>query len=372
MRILMLAPWFNVHSTRPLNWLLEEGHEVIFMDARDPYPEGRERYHFIPYPYAEEEVTVAVLREIGEKLAPDIVHVHWVDQRAWHCVRAGLKPLVLSVWGSDVNDQFLPAATPRYREMIGAAIGGADLTVVDAPTMDEKCAALAGREVPTALIHLGLDTHRFSPGYRQEALAWRKRLQIPAEARVFLSQRAWGPSYGHHTLLEGFAAALPRLPEESYLLFKIYNRISYADHKAYEMELRRRAIELGVSGKVRWVEEVSPEALPHIYALSDVVLNYPVKDTIPITFMEAAACGKPVVSVRLPIYAGSFAERFFTLVPPDDPGALADGMVAAIRDAAPDREERLAEARRVVVERYDESVYRRELAASYRALAGRG
>ena len=65
------------------------------------------------------------------------------------------------------------------------------------------------------------------------------------------------------------------------------------------------------------MEEVPFAQLPEIYALADVIINYPSMDTLPVTFMEAAACERPVVTSRLPSYMGTFAERYFLMVEPE-------------------------------------------------------
>src|SRR6266566_5483001 len=166
MRVLMLAPGSWLHSKRTLNCLLESGHEVTFVDGDNPLPEGHQGYTFLPYPRSgrrfykkllgeslgnriAEKLVVAQLRKLWREFRPDVVHVCWLDKRAYQCVQAGLKPLVLSVWGSDLNSQFLSDARPHDVSMIAQALSSADLTVVDAPDMHQKCSVLAGKEIRT-------------------------------------------------------------------------------------------------------------------------------------------------------------------------------------------------------------------------------
>src|SRR5262245_30473793 len=113
MRILMLAPGAWIHSERSVNCLLENGQEVTLVDINNPFPEGRRGYKFIRYPRTGERyyrrfvgsrisdqlslrLTVSQLKMLWRRLKPDVVHVCWLDLRAYHCIEAGLKPLVVS------------------------------------------------------------------------------------------------------------------------------------------------------------------------------------------------------------------------------------------------------------------------------------
>jgi len=120
MKVLMLAPGKSPHSVRPLTHLLEQGCEVILLDKVNPFPGGRKGYTFKNYSIGRKcfhrhfgfklgswlayWVYILPLKRLRKKIQPDITHVHWVDCHAFYCLKAGLKPLVLSAWGSDIND----------------------------------------------------------------------------------------------------------------------------------------------------------------------------------------------------------------------------------------------------------------------------
>src|SRR5262249_51800568 len=223
---------------------------------------------------------------------------------------------------------------------------------------------------PTAFLPLGIDTTLFRPAPAGVVASWRSRLGITDDAIVFMSARAMAPLYGHHGILDAFARACRDSVRPLVLVFKVYNREYYSDGVRYEAALRERANELGVVDRIRWVSEVPYADLPALYSLADAVVNYPSMDGFPVTFLEAAACKCPVISVALPAYAGTFAEELFDLVPPDDIAALA----AAMRAHA-DREKlgaRVEAAREVVEREFDESVSAARLLEHYRRLARAG
>jgi glycosyltransferase involved in cell wall biosynthesis len=385
-RVLMIASVDDVHTLRPLNWLLAKGCQVVFSSGFNPFREGKEGFAFVPFPddrggrvlpkcFGQKIgghlflwIARSRLRLLFRRVRPNIIHVHWVDDRAYYCARAGLRPLVLTVWGSDINRHFLPNADSISRQRVGEALAGADLILVDSADMHEKCSELAGRNVPAQLFPNGIDTERFRPGYAEEAAAWRRKLGISAEATVLLSVRGWKPLYRHEDILEAFAEAVPRLKSEAVLVFKMLRRIG-TDPLLYEKEIRKKAENLNVAGMVRWMEEVPLDRLPEIYSFADVILNYPAMDAFPVTFLEAGACECPVISCRLPAYEGTFAEDYFRLISPVNRSELSDAIVDFVNQNHKASRVRLPELRRKVCENHDEKIVAGRLLDIYQQLS---
>jgi glycosyltransferase involved in cell wall biosynthesis len=380
----MLAPGNSIHSRRAFTWLLKRGCTVLFADARDPEVGGGQ---YVPYPQAgwrrlyrlagwkrsfrleNWEVSLR-LRRLCRRFRPDVVHVHWVDRRAYQCFRAGLRPLVLSVWGSDVNGLFEADADARDRRCVGEVLAGADQILADAPDMPGKCSALAGREVRVDLLPYGIETRRFAPGRAGDARAWRQRLGVPDGAKVLLSMRGFDRRYGHHLILEAFSQAQRLCRTPAVLVFKTFNQGIGGYDRGYESEVRARAEALGVGPLVRWMGDLPYDRLPEVYAFADAVVNYPAMDGFPVTFLEAAASGTPVISAALPGYRGTFAERCFTMVEPGHIDRLAEAIAAFVNEPAGARAAAVAEARAAVQRDFDEAVVADRLLGLYKSLCG--
>jgi len=380
----MMAPGNSVHAQRPLDDLLRAGIAVTFMDAIDPRPVRTEHYRYIRLPRS----GIKFLRRIfgatlGYRIsswikgsigrcrkdyAIDLVHVHWLDQRAFYCVQEGLHPLVITIWGSDINDLLLPKADPAYRFIIGEALRGADLIIADARDMIEKCRQLAGSPVPVTVLPLGIDTTRYAAIDLQIRAGWRERLNIPSEAYVLYSPRILTAFYGHQTILTAFALALSRLAQPAYLVFKRYNPQIGNAVSPFEMALRAQVSELGVSERIRIDDAVTREEVPIAFAGCDLVINYPEQDAFPITFIEAAASGKGVVSINHPSYRSTFAEEYFTLTAPGDVGALADAIVGAVNAPSTLTQIKRQEAQRYVRQEHDEAAVTAKLLTCYQQL----
>jgi glycosyltransferase involved in cell wall biosynthesis len=384
MRILMLAPGSWIHTKRTLNCLLKSGHEVTLIDGHNPLPEGRDGFNFLAYPRTGSRfyrrligknraysiakfLVTAQLRKIWKELKPDVVHVCWLDERAHHCVQAGIKPLMLSVWGSDVNLHLLAEAQPDQVKMVAGALASADVTVVDAPDMHGKCSTLAGKPIRTEELHLGADTQLFKPD-PEGAKGLRQRLEIPSGAKVLVSVRAMAARYGHKVILEAFARAFPRLNHGAYLVFKDYS----GSDPSYLLSLRWLARECGIEKSVRWIGELPLEKLPELYALSEAIINFPTMDAFPVTFIEAAACERMVITCKQQSYEGTFAEKYFRMVEAGNAEALTDAIVDLLNETPSQREQRLvrlSELRQFVLREYDETVFSRRLSELYREIA---
>ncbi|MGK5015340.1 glycosyltransferase [Janthinobacterium sp. HLS12-2] len=100
---------------------------------------------------------------------------------------------------------------------------------------------------------------------------------------------------------------------------------------------------LGVKDAVRFAGPVDNAAMPALYQASDIVLNPSLADNMPISVLEALACGVPVVSTNVGGIPSLLQDGVTALlVPPGDPAAMAQAIVALLRD--PPRAQALADA----------------------------
>ncbi|MCC7596239.1 glycosyltransferase [Janthinobacterium sp. FW305-129] len=107
--------------------------------------------------------------------------------------------------------------------------------------------------------------------------------------------------------------------------------------------LARLARSLGVDAAVRFAGPVDNAAMPALYQASDIVLNPSLADNMPNSVLEALACGVPVVSTNVGGIPALLQDGVTALlVPPGDPAAMAQAIVALLRD--PRRARALADA----------------------------
>ena len=113
--------------------------------------------------------------------------------------------------------------------------------------------------------------------------------------------------------------------------------------------LRRLARSLELEPVVRWLGNLSQDALAREYNRADVFCLPSVQEGFGIVFLEAMAAGKPIVAARASAVPEVIPQG--VLVEPDDPRALAAALENLYGDAALRRQ--LAAAGSHVVEQYD-------------------
>jgi glycosyltransferase involved in cell wall biosynthesis len=345
--ILLLAPGFSIHSQRFLQMLLDAGHIVTFVDTHNPKPDGAEHYKFIPYPgifglecfrylnkrLFKDWLTAIQLRLIWARVCPDVVHINYVDRRAYTSALAGLHPLVLTCWGADINNLFESENVNReHRYRIIQALSSADHITADTREILERCEALVGRRLRTSLFYFGIDLKKFKPGFREEAQEWRQKLGITPNSKVVLSVRRPVRQMGHHHILNAFARIVA---DNSFNAVLVITRF-LSNSQEYENELKQQSKQLGISERVIWIDGVDYDQLPILYALADLVINFPEHDGLPVSLFEAATCKKPIITAGLAAYKEFLRDGAFTVVPHGNVSRLTEAMKTVLAKSPED------------------------------------
>jgi len=152
-----------------------------------------------------------------------------------------------------------------------------------------------------------------------------------------MSTRNLEPYYRVDVVLDAFARVRAEVPDATLVV---------AGAGSERLRLERNA-----PAGVRFVGAVAPQWMPALLADSDIFLNASVVDNQPVSILEAFAAGLPVVSTPTgDIPAMVRHEETGVIVPPLDAGAMADAVLALLRN--PERATRLARAARTEIERY--------------------
>jgi glycosyltransferase involved in cell wall biosynthesis len=365
----------HVHCIRYLNLLKLAECDVTFVEYRGINPPNFPNVTYRPYPrrYRRFEKTFGTrtvyylrrqsMRSLWRFVRPNICHVHWVDENLWHAARAGLRPLVATAWGSDLNcTAELPVDDP-LRQTVAAALQLIDHLIVDSDDMVTTAEQLAGKKLSTTLLPLGIDTEQFRLGLHRQRKEWRELLRIDPDATVLISARQLGANYRQSEIIRAFAALDPIYRKKAYLIVRTFGHgfgVSIA-------ELHRLADRLNIPDRVRWIADVEYAQLPGLYAASDMAVNFPIMDGFPVTFLECFACGLPIVSNRLISYESNGASPYLFFADDDSVGALKtaiEGMIERLDQA----QTLTAEARQHVVQNFDERVSARVLRQTYEAV----
>lgn len=158
---------------------------------------------------------------------------------------------------------------------------------------------------------------------------------------IFLSNRNFEWHYNISCVISGFAEIQKSFPEA---------RLIIAGFGSEEAKLKNLAEKLGLEN-VDFVGKVPNEEMPKLYDEADIYLNSSVVDNMPLSLIEAFACGIPVVSSN----AGGIpyiVENGETglLVEKNDCRGLADEAVKILK--TPDLAQKIIVQAHTAVERY--------------------
>lgn len=247
----------------------------------------------------------------------------------WLCKKLFGVPYVVYVYGSE---------TVRFhrgcsRRLMRAVLRESDLVIANSAytaSEFERFGVASGR---LRVIYPGVDTARFRPAPPDPALIDRWGLD---GKRVLLTIARLDERKGHDAVIRSLAALANDMPDLVYLI---------GGRGREENRLRRLTQNLGLDDRVIFTGYVPDEDLPKYYNLCDVFVmpNRVTTQTaltgdiegFGISFIEAGACGKPVVAGR----SGGAVEAVVDgetglLVDPESPDAVVDAIRRLLADPA--------------------------------------
>jgi len=215
------------------------------------------------------------------RTAPHVVHVH---SGSWYkgglaARLAGVPCVVYTehgvVPGGHWMGWWLRRAAARLTDVFVAVSGAVQL---------QLAAEFPHTTARLICIENGTDTEFYSPGRHSSELA--RLLAIPDDAVVVGSVGRFEPVKGYETLLRAFAWMRERATAGSRAYLVLCGSGSEGP------TLRALATELGVSAYVRWPGLVEPL---EYYRLFDIFALTSYSEGIPLSLLEAMACGVPPV-----------------------------------------------------------------------------
>lgn len=203
---------------------------------------------------------------------------------------------------------------------------------------------------PVHIVHNGIDTHRFAPATRESRDRARDLLGVPRDAPVvtFVGRLAEGK--GQDTLI----SVVAELPGVQLVL------LGSGDRHAELVALARRS---GVEDRVVFAGDRDDVA--DLLVSADLFAMASVSEGLPLSVLEALACGVPVVSYDLPGLRDVLGDgQAGTLVDHGDEAALGATLASLLGDPGTLRRMAVA-ARRTAESRFDSRVMATEVEAVY-------
>jgi D-inositol-3-phosphate glycosyltransferase len=242
-------------------------------------------------------------RQVEDMLRPDppqIIHSHyWLSGWAGLLVKRSLGiPLANSfhTLGRVKDESRRPDEPPESLLRIAAeheVIEGSDCVMASTPIEAQELLEFYGAD-PNRLCTSppGVDHRLFRPGSKNRA---RQRLGL-AEGPVVLFVGRIQPIKGVDVAVEAMATIVDRHHDATLV---VVGGPSGPRGGSEMTALRRRAVELGLAAKVRFVGPVPHGFVPDLYRAADVVMVPSRSESFGLVAAEAQACGTPVVATRI-------------------------------------------------------------------------
>lgn len=228
-------------------------------------------------------------------------------------------PVTITLRGTEVPHSRNPALRPR----LARALKAAARVFAVSDSLRRLALDLGVAAEKTEVVGNGVDTARFHPVDRAAA---RQRYRLPADAQLLISVGALVERKGMHRVIDSLPALLERHPNLHYLV--VGGSSPEGDMRA---ELEAQAARLGLAGRVHFLGAVPPDELKGPLSASDVFVLATRNEGWANVFLEAMACGLPVVTTAVGGNAEVVCrEELGRVVPFGDAAALQQALHAAL------------------------------------------
>ena len=201
------------------------------------------------------------------------------------------RPYGVVVHGAEVT---VPGRLPIAGSVLRRVLRGAEVVVAAGGYPAAEARRCAGVELPTIILPPGVDTNRFVPLGEQVRSGVRKRLGFDPDAPLILGMSRLVPRKGFDVLIDASAELAKKWPTL---------QVAIAGSGRDRSRLERRAKRLGAP--VRFLGRVDDADLVPLLGSADVFAMLCrnrwaglEQEGFGIVFLEAAACGVPVVAGR--------------------------------------------------------------------------
>lgn len=264
-------------------------------------------------------VTVLKLKWSGRL---DVIDAHFAYPDGYGATLLGKwlgVPVTVTLRGTEVRQ----AADPVLRPRVQATLQRASRVFAVSDALRRIALGLGTPNEKTRVIGNGVDVAKFHPVPRDEA---RRALNIPASAKVLISVGGLVERKGFHRVIDALSVLAE---EESSILYLIVG--GSGPEGDWGSRLEKQVADLGMQSRVRFLGAMPPDRLKVPLSAADVFVLATRNEGWANVFLEAMACGLPVVTTKVGGNAEVVCdEALGLLVPFDDQPALIEAMRGAL------------------------------------------
>lgn len=282
-RILLVGDAGSVHLQRFSAFLCAQGHELHVATFAENSIEGAKMY-FLPragkakFGYLK---GVWALRRAARQIQPDVCNAHYITSYGLVAALAGLKPLVLTAWGSDLLVNLDRGVL--FQALTKLTFLRAEALILVAGHMRGKVERLLHSAMRVEDIPFGVDCALFNYVERSPAVA--------GTPLRLVSTRNLAPIYRIDTIIDAAAALVA---EGQNVTLDVIGSGELDDN------LRQSPSAAALGDKLRFLGRVDHSALPGHLQKADIFLTASVSDGNNVSLNEAMAAGAFPIASDIP------------------------------------------------------------------------
>ena len=328
MKICYIADQSSIHTIRWLKYFANAGHEIFLIpnSETDINLKNVTLLDTLPklsYKSVNFFSTLGKAKSIINKIKPDILHAHFVEQFGWLGALVDYHPFVLTAWGTDIFKLPHVSRLGIGKKLTQYTLKRADLMTAISEDLKKAMIGLGAKKEKIKIIHWGVDLDKFKSDLDVSEL--KQNLSINSHP-VILSNRYFEKHYNIDIIVKAFARVLQKKPDAVLLLQNPGGR--------FEKDIEALIHNLKISKSVRRLPRYIYSDMPGLYAIADIYVSVPSWDAACISLTEAMACGAvPIISeVQGPMewVKDDYNGR---VVPVQQPEALADSICDLIENS---------------------------------------
>lgn len=267
--------------------------------------------------------TYAMVKRLKQDGRADIIDAHFAYPDGYAATLLGrwLKvPVAITLRGTEARHARTPALVGPLRK----ALRGATRLIAVSSELKRVALQLGADPARALVVGNGVDISKFQPHPKDQA---RAKLGIAPHARVLISVGGLVERKGFHRVIPLLPELLKTYPDLVYLI--VGGASAEGDNRA---ELEKMVADLGLGAHVRFLGPKPHEELAAVLSAADVFVLATRAEGWANVFLEAMACGLPVVTTDV----GGNREvvcrpELGEVVPFGDAQALSKALKAALR-----------------------------------------
>lgn len=290
MKILYFSPDYSTHDHRFLTAIRDSGHQVYHVRLQAnlrqvedrPVPEGVEIVQWAggkrEFRWRDVPKLVISLRQVIQRIQPDLIHVGPIQTAAFIAVLTGFRPILTMSWGFDLMEYIHRGRW--WRGVTRYTLTRSTFFTSDALVTRNTAVEYGMNPNHTIVFPWGVDLEHFTPK------EWDQE-----EAFTLFCNRSWETRYGVDVLAKAFVKVTGVNPNVRMILLGGGSQAGW---------IRKILLQGGVLDHVQMPGQISQTDLPGWYHRADVYISPSHVDGSSVSLMEALASGLPCLVSEIP------------------------------------------------------------------------